>query len=114
MIDSGKVAEILENAADLLEVHGWCQDRSRDDEGRMCAMGALYQSTFGPGVWECPSRVEYDTEHGYLEATRALNRKIGTQRSIPGWNDNSERTADEVIEAIKATAKDIRNSQKEQ
>lgn len=89
------VADILTQAADLLEERGWCQNRAEDRDGHFCAVGALDAAL---GVVE-----PYLTLGGlFSEAVRALRAHIGT--SVVCWNDAPGRTADEVIGLLRRAA----------
>ena len=88
--------EILRKAADLIEEEGHCKGGLKRD-GRYCALGALAMAATG------------DVKNLVSPATRALSRYIdpeggGLSSQITNWNDNKERTADEVINALRVVA----------
>lgn len=83
-----------------------------------CAMGAM---ALADG-WTWQQNMQFSTEKiirelgsdQLREAVDALEAHLELERptdyyAIPGWNDDPDRTKDEVIEAMKATAKDLRN-----
>lgn len=83
-----------------------------------CAMGAM---ALADG-WTWQQNMQFSTEKiirelgsdQLREAVDALENHLELERpsdyyAIPGWNDEDDRTKDEVIEAMKATAKDLRN-----
>lgn len=97
-----EVAEVLEDAADYLEVHGWCQHTVQDQQGRACVLGAINIASGGHtlGVGTC--------------ATLAVTRYLGDRRRpeyVPVWNDMAGRTGDEAIDLLKHTAKALRNGE---
>lgn len=91
---TAQVAADLRAAADLLDREGWTQERFYDyDTGCRCVAGALRESVPDGGRWA------YTVE--------ALARHVGVPpfpTSIYDWNDDSGRTADEVIAALRAAA----------
>jgi hypothetical protein len=119
-------ADILEQAADLLETKGWCRGFFEDNAGRHCAVGAIryvtgqqaveqeiYALGTTPNMYLCKKFKEVMTAS--VDATNILAERLQTWRSpddyvyIPTWNDEADRTADEVIDLMKHTAKDLRN-----
>jgi hypothetical protein len=98
--NQGCSTDILRRAAELLGERGWCQGEIEDGDGRMCAVGAIRRAA---------SEVMH-TRHSWSESV-ALNRLRGQVRtremhSIPRWNDAPERTAEDVILAMKRAAED--------
>jgi hypothetical protein len=76
----------LLDAAQYIREHGWCQRTIRDEEGRVCLIGAL-QSVEG---WE------------NSVAPTMLRRIISC---IPSWNNAPGRTKEEVIAALEGAAR---------
>ena len=124
-------ADILEQAADLLETNGWCRGDFEDNAGRHCAVGAIRcvtgQQAVEQEIHEASTRLGTspnlhlrnkfkEVMNASLDATNILAEKLSqTWRGpdeyvyIPTWNDEAARTADEVIDLMKHTAKDLRN-----
>lgn len=108
-------ADVLEAAANLLESKGWGQGEfmnaiDPDDATKFCAVGAIRTVT---GYSLAGRRDEdyavYRKRYACsLQANVALGDKVGTD--VVHWNDQPGRTAEEVIDALKQTAKDIRNT----
>jgi hypothetical protein len=90
--DGGQLA--LLRAAELLERDGWCQG-ALVKNGAFCAMGALHKATDR-------DRKAYMSSLYRLMAF--LGQHHGGTRNIIDWNDQPERTADEVIDALRAAA----------
>jgi hypothetical protein len=88
------LAGVLNRAADLIELDGWCQ---HDYRGRAIAdaMG------IPPNWWETPL---------YLEAVCALREVTGSYY-VSGWNDDPGRRQVEVVRALRTAASrvDIEN-----
>lgn len=110
------VADILLKAADLLEQRGHTKWTRLDDVGRMCFLGAV--------------EIAQGHEHGYAlgghdgeithEASRVVAQALGLKlrmddpRKLDGehdyrgavvdWNNATERTGQEVIDAMRLTA----------
>jgi hypothetical protein len=87
---SDQVADVLDDAADLLETHEWAPG----GDGGRCALGAL---------------------HSIARATRGLRRRalaaladsLGLPYGymIPAWNDAPGRTKQQVLDAFRVAAK---------
>lgn len=84
--------QVLRKAAKIIEKRGWIQKKLVDDEGRVCAVGAL----------TCVAKEDFISrgtattkliEH--LNAGKGMNL-IG----IPYWNDQPGRTKQEVIATL--------------
>jgi len=113
-------ATILEEAADLLLVHGRCKWRAMDDDGTFCVVGAVMAAQgvrMRPGlVMAQPGATEIGA--GYFDpALVPLAKAVGTVGPhvppgavVANWNDN---TADdfEVIDTLRHVAKDLRNGE---
>ena len=106
---SAEVADLLEQVADRFQsgVYKWRQ-KAVGAYGTYCTIGALaYVATGNASLFQ-----------GVLvqAAAEAIMKHLGwvTPSSVPTgqvawWNDKPSRTVDQVIEALKATAKDLRN-----
>ncbi|MDP9224133.1 MAG: hypothetical protein M3P18_09810 [Actinomycetota bacterium] len=92
---SDQVADVLDDAADLLERKGWIQEAEKSPEG-FCSLGALIH-TRSLVRWEAAARLAKNVTPG---ASIHL-----ISRSITDWNDAPERTKQEVLDAFRAAAK---------
>jgi hypothetical protein len=125
-----EMADVLEQAADLIETVGWAQGREiksqpptpnsgrplilrRDGLGDQvslevvgyCARGAIRAAAGRSLVIRAQI-----TLASWLVRNNLLGfRHDSNPSSIPYWNDRSGRTAAEVIDAMKSCAKDLRN-----
>jgi hypothetical protein len=88
LLDDAAIA--LLNAADLLETEGWCQGRFFHASGARCALGALVHSTIS------------QREVRGTVVSRLYRITGGIDITL--WNDAAERTADEVVAALRAAA----------
>lgn len=117
--------DILLKAARLLESKGWTQgDSARDAQGHsvgtnspdatcFCATGAIHHALADLKRMS-PSPVPYDAlNEGYIAAIRTAtwaikgddrNPKVYEVRTVPAWNDEDERTKEEVIDMLVAAA----------
>jgi hypothetical protein len=86
-----EIGKTLLAAADLIEKNGWCQRGFFHGE-RSCALGAIRRVTH--------LRHNHDN---YYSATVRLEIQIG-MRSVGAWNDQPERTQEEVIAALRKAA----------
>jgi hypothetical protein len=107
-----ETAEILEEAANYLAEHGHTKHALMDDEGRVCAVGALRMVTgsmYGsaplyPSVIAVAADLGVDLDNdpiGYSAEGRAWN-------NVVKWNNAPERTGEEVIDQFLLTAAALR------
>lgn len=98
-------ADILEHAADLIDTYGHLKGRTGNRDIGFCLVGAIHAAVcdYERHDQRTPSRVPLI----YLVANH-----VGFDRlAITRWNDASERTHGEVTDALRHTAKDIRNKE---
>jgi len=88
---SKEVAQILLDAADLIETYGWVQGRLGTCEVGFCITGALRQAS------------QWGIRQGCGEAQRALHRSLGGMNPST-WNDVPGRTKEEVIAQLRKAA----------
>ena len=102
------VADVLFNAADLLEKHGHIKHERGNEHVGMCFLGALDTAQ---------GRARYsggDTLLTY-EAAEAVAQSLGLKldvqhqesdyrHAMANWNNAGERTGQEVIDAMRSTA----------
>lgn len=81
----------LLEAADLIELHGHCK-RTRTLNGAFCVLGAITMAATGD-PWKISTGIA---------ACDRFARFLG--RSPAPWNNQPERTAKEVIEALRSAA----------
>lgn len=110
-------ADLLEDAAALLEQYGWCQQELVSLDGRRCLVGSIRHATFN---W-AKQNAAYDPEDTANVWDLEENLRNLVRNRIPItfpsndqyteviWNDSEGRTADEVIDLLKHIAKDLRN-----
>lgn len=101
-----EIAEILEQAADIIETHGHVKHILWDNLGRCCAVGAVRKTVCGEGV------DSYLAVRGAMEAVTKnlhLSNPMGSWEAVVQWNNHPDRTGAEVVDAFRRTAKDLRN-----
>lgn len=120
-------AEVLEEAADLLESGrlDWVKGRlaaissDRTQVTGVCAIGALVYLTKGEdnllpdGIWW---GIADKVEEQFDRVKDAVRGVIGPSagpgyRSIADWNNDPERVIGDVIDAFKVAAKGLRNDE---
>lgn len=84
-------ADVLDDAADLIERDGWYNGGDENDEG-YCAATALSQVTRKPIAW--------------ATAQDALKRYLNVP-SLPPWNDR-QKSAQPVLDAMRGCARELR------
>jgi hypothetical protein len=110
------IDEVLDRAAERLELDGWAQGGIGDRQGRLTAAGAIAAVAAGAAG---------DLLHPQgLDATRALLANLGIEvddapdtirevarewaptviNAVVAWNDAPDRTAGEVVEALRRAA----------
>lgn len=119
-MDREKIAEVVEKAADLIETNGLAKGRYFALDGGMCTMGALQ---YACGVDLHSNLVIYpkgsrlrNRQDLYMSAKDAvaqmlpISTEFGTIEAISNWNDDGDRSQEEVVDTLKHIAKDLRNS----
>lgn len=106
-------ADILEAAADLLSPEGaWIQGSSMhvtgDGQAHYCLVGAINSVA---GSWQPYMDTCLHSRNASKAASIAadfLNSGFLVD-SLVDWNDDAERTQEEVVDLLKRAAKDLRN-----
>ena len=129
-------SEILDNAANILLRDGWWQgtyykepdlvvdtdedmlaiSRTADQTAPCCQEGAINRAAIGYAWFSSERRrtASQEDTRARDEAVRWMRRYVeeqsaGTWRSPVAWNDESDRTVDEVVEALRGAAELARN-----
>lgn len=99
-----KIADILDEAADFILVHGHCKGDLRGPDGSACAVGSLTM---------CASGQLLDDAIDVLDAEVAsLGYPFDPDALLPPvarYNDAPTTTADDVIDLMRRAAKELRN-----
>ncbi len=82
--------QVLLDAAEYIRVHGHCKGEGIARDGRVCSIGAIFSVADTDSTWLAQHHLA-----AYL-------RRSG--EFIVSFNDAPERTADEVIAALRAAA----------
>lgn len=106
---NNEAADLLDDAADLIEVNGWTRGRMEDDEGRYCARGALTTaSRRRSGEWR--GLATYQTAiDGLRDIILEQGQTLAFDGSIVLWNDAGARTEQEVLDTLRKAAKELRS-----
>ena len=123
-LDHAAIAEILEGAADRLELCPWGQRHERIDERKICAEDSIFLTIVNAqqdAIIVDADRFENRTWDRFAQVHRALSPYLPLksemmtgftyqrEQSLFEWNDHPDRTKSEVIELFKNVAKDLRN-----
>lgn len=112
--DLASLAGVLDRAAETIDRNGWMQGNFYDftqaqvwgkppSECRVCAYGAIHIALTGR-----PQPPEEDGPDPD-EAAYAVLEFIGIEgHDLASWNDQVDRTAEEVAQAMRDTAADLR------
>jgi hypothetical protein len=82
-------AKILNKAADLIDLHGWCQGEMQSNQGCYCVLGAINAVTRTP----------------LRDPARDAVREEIFGASISSWNDQKGRTVDQVTTTLRNAAR---------
>lgn len=117
------VAYVLTTAVAVLETNGWLQgnlyDAAEAETGtprsacRVCVVGALNVASAGGPVLGL-TESEHDLPKTVLladMARAALGEYVGTD-GVTVWNDAPGRTVEQVIDAMRATAANLREGRR--
>lgn len=111
------VADVLEYAADVvLPRDGWCQNEMVSPDGRVCLSGALARAALEltedvgcpEEIWSKYTSGAYDL---WGRSLLAVEKTVDVEAVgwVPEWNDAPGRTEGEVSDALRLTAKGLRN-----
>ena len=103
------ISDVLSRAADAIQERGHCKGNFVDAAGNLCVAGALYLAAGLPVVGIAKPRDGWDAAKSYAdadEAAAAFRRYVGS--SVYTWNDQPERTKEEVVAALRAAAEQHR------
>ncbi len=95
-ISKEKVANVLDDAADYIEQHGWTRNRMQVF-GRVCSVGAIAKIDMGSGGQAAQTALT-----GYLSDL------LGEEISIVRWNDGRAKNTVEVLDTFRGAAKRLR------
>lgn len=84
-----KTSKILYKAVDILHERGWIQGAIWEENGGVCAVGAICVAATSSIIDE-------------VRARDALKATVG--QHIPAWNDAPERSFEDVLLAFKTAA----------
>jgi hypothetical protein len=87
---SDQVADVLDDAADLIERGGLVKEALYDGEGAFCSVGALYEVCSTPSL--------------RMDAYTAIYSFTGGC-SVADWNNAPERTKQQVLDTFRLAAK---------
>lgn len=105
-MNSKRDADILADAREYLEHHGWEQGEMRDEDGHVCSLGAIVLSQ----GWQNEDGA-YDCHEVYLADLRRIGEKlinvIGIDMGVrdglsdvAAWNDAPETTVQQVLDVF--------------
>ena len=106
---SAEVADLLEKVADRFQsgVYQWRQ-RQLGYNGTYCTVGAMAHVATGDAQLFRTDLVQA-AALAVMKHLRWVARTPVPTGHVASWNDEPGRTVEQVIEALKATAKDLRN-----
>ena len=121
-ITTGQLADILDKALTVIEARGWHRGYFFDDEQReegtpigecrVCAVGAINTAVCGYPTLACREGENFgEIADLAFAAENAVARHLGATndpRAVARWNDELQRTQDDVAQAIRDTAAELR------
>lgn len=115
------MSEVLDDAADYLEKHGWLQHRLFDQDTLFaCGNGAINMANHGHCRYTCDmvGRITWARRQRGAQVVRTLhevvsgNRELSwtmkidkVRRDVETWNDTLGRTEQQVLDALRQAAK---------
>lgn len=88
-----ETAEVLEAAADYIEIHGWTR-RSLNVFNRVCTVGAIYKVTGTQAHRMPPDKAN--------RAYKAMNNFLG--QDVVNWNDGDAESGKQVVRTLRTAA----------
>jgi hypothetical protein len=96
-------AQDYEMAAEIIRSRGLGKGAGEDDDGRVCAGGALLRAVVDSRGND-PGETRYSIDGRAIAEDMELDEPV-----VQLWNDRPERTQEEVIERLEFAAKKLRN-----
>ena len=109
-----EAADVLEKAATHLKRVGHHKGYLYDERQakgtalescRVCAVGSILAAAYGKPRYPALDTAKSDVTDTAIDA---MEDTVGTP--VPVWNDEPERTVDDVVTALKATADSLREA----
>lgn len=103
-------ALVLDRAADAIETHGWIQHDWGDVTRGFCAVGAVNYSV--GQLWQKAAGADRDFLVAVDTRVKRVLRPHGGLNSsyLMSWNDDAERTAEEVVVFLRRSASQVRDA----
>lgn len=111
------IASVLDKAANIIDRNGWTQGDLYDmaqgedmaaQDCRVCAIGAINTASYGHPMYPVrASQLSAKAEHA-VDLVRD-HLRLGSMK-LAVWNDDFDRTADEVTTAFRETAAELRRA----
>lgn len=96
-------ADVLHQAADIIETRGWAQGKYFTPDGSVCALSAMVE-VVQPGTTNIDVTAgDIEKIPAFAEASEALLAMIDGY-AIWSWNDNPKTTQQEVVSTLRAAA----------
>lgn len=88
---------VLRRGAEILARQGWCQGRMFHEDGRVCAVGALWLGCLEEGLIQKDPRTcgVFRPLYEILPGLRSVDRGLG--QALSTWNDFVATSATQVI-----------------
>jgi hypothetical protein len=108
MPESMPVDEILDRAADLLDIHGWSRGLLRKDTGELCMVGAMQMVVYPESNGHLPVGISrfIEMDEGLLCARIFMEQTL--EENIAFWNDNFCADRNVATETLRTEAKRYR------
>lgn len=110
------IADVIDQAVEHLERNPWGQGNGRySSEHAICGEDAVWMAALNLQTIEdlraVVTQTSFRNERDYLgyATTAAIARHVSAVDRLWQWNDAPGRTKQEVIDALKETAKELRN-----
>jgi len=105
------VADVLANAREYIERHGWLRGDITNREGNVCAYGALVYSQGWYGTGKSMSPRQMDTivscQNLLIEQAQKVHPDQGID-TVPDWNDRVAQNEQEVLDVFAKAEKAAR------
>lgn len=104
--------QVLDAAADLYDTgqNKWIQGRLYDNDGGVCMSQALWIAAGRPHLSQNQNRIQ--DYNAYVQARAFVSTRLEAPYcTIPEWNDDLDRTEEEVVDKLRSLAKEYREEQ---
>ena len=95
------IADVIAEAREYLEKHGWTKGQLSDEDGRVCGIGAIiYSQEWDEEEMDEGEKLLMEKAASYLGMVVFDKPEPVQAFNIPAWNDDDDREEQEVLDVF--------------